>query len=399
MPTLILVDGFEYAHSAFVTAGGGMATSVTNPTVITFDSTVKRTGGFSMKFVYDGANATNVIKTIGSTSTMVGSIYFRATAAPSVQSSLFGSNSGAVYLFRLETDGRLGAIWSGGTAQNTAGSVCDGAWHRIDWYADSVNNPYVLQWQVDASAQTNAIRNIAAASQTNLRLGTTGTTHTATFWLDDLVLSTTAGDYPIGEHSVFVSTPSSDGTHVNTGGGMEDNAGTDITTAANGLLSSWPVNTSVFLRQSVVGTGDYAEVNFSNADATVATIWDVSPMLAYTSSTNAANEGGCIISFDSFSTSTEVYGTPSARTNYQTASTIAPFFKVRNASQSDGVITRPGGGWTLTDFNALKARLGYSNDVTGNPRWLGLLVQYAATVSGGGGGGGGDADSLGELLI
>lgn len=403
MPTLIHIDGFEAAITWGTNSsnGGGLATTVANGAAFTHDTGTRRSGSYSLKVVQPAGSATRISKTLTTgIRTLVGSVYFYCAAAPSVQSIILDSGSGPRPTFRLETDGRMSALFNSGTAQSTAGSVCDAAWHRLDFYADTATtNSFFLDWQIDAVAQTRATRALTAQDIPSFQIGSAGTTPTATFFLDDLVLSATAADYPIGEHTVFGVSPTGDGTHVNTNGGMENDAGTDITTTAWQLVDNWPPSSTAFLRQSVIGTTDYAEVTFANHDATMTTIWDAQALLAYTASTSAANEGATIVSFDSFSTFTEVYGNPTTRADYTSASTTAFFYKVSNSLTPCGVITRPGGGWTTTDFDNLKARMGYSGDVTGNPRWNALMIQYAGTISGGGGGGGGDADSLGDLLI
>lgn len=405
MPTLIVVDGFEAAITWAINSsgGGGLATTVANPSAFTHDTGIKRSGSYSLKCVQDGVNASRISKTITGTRMLVGSFYFYSAAAPGTASVFFDGASGPRPQFRINTDGTISALFNGGTAQTKTGSVCDSTWHRIDFRADtSVTNAFTLDWQVDAVAQTQATRALTAADNTTFQIGTAGTAPNLTFYVDDLVMSATSGDYPIGEHSVFAIKPSSDGTHNAGTNTIEDNAGNDIHSVnfpANPLVDNWPPDTSVYVRQATADTTAYAEVNFANVDASMTTFWDAQALVAFTASASTANEGATIVSYDGFSTSTEVYGTPSARTNYTTSTTTALNYKVSNTSTVQGVITRPGGGWTSTELNALQARIGYSNDVTGNPRWHGLIVQYAGTVSGGGGGGGGDADSLGDLLI
>jgi len=389
VPTLILLDGFEWGYNpltAVTVLGGGIGTSLGNAPGLICDSSVKRSGTYSLKVTQDGANATRLVKSFASTTMLVGSFYYRATTAPAA-ASLITTASTAIPQLRIETDGKLSALFSGGAAQSTAGSIVDSNWHLIDFKIDVSANPQLFDWKVDGTAQTQATRTVAASTLTTFSLGSSAAGSNHTFWLDDFVLSVTSGDYPLGStttpHSVLAVLPTGDGTHNAGTNTIEDNAGTDIASPnAFPLVDNWPPDTAAYIRQATIDTTAYAEVTFANHDAAIGTIWDAYPLVAFTSSTNAVNEGACIVSFDSFSTSTEVYGTPAARTNYQSSTTTNVNFKSKNGTTADGLITRPVGNWTTSAFDALKARIGYSGDVTGNPRWHGLMVQYAGVAGG-----------------
>lgn len=384
VPTLIHIDGFEYGISPFVaahSAGGALGTTVSS-TGITCDSSVKRSGAYSLKITSDGATVIRLLRALTSTDTLVGSFYFYATAVPTADTVFFIGNA-ATPQFRLNTTGTVSALFTSGTAVTTAGTYTDSTWHRIDFKFVGSANPLTLDWQIDGSAQTQAVRTIAAVNLTGFNLGSSGSAANGVVWLDDLVLSATAADYPIGVHTVLAVVPTSDGTHNSGTNTIEDNAGTDIASPnAFPILATFPPQPNVvYIRQSTISTTAYAEVNFANHDATMTTLWDAQAYVFYQSSTNAVNEGATVVSYDGFTTPLEVYGTASARTNYQTSATTTSASKVANASSSQGVITRPAGTWDTTSFDALQARVGYSNDVTGNPRWLGLMVQYAGTVT------------------
>ena len=139
---------------------------------------------------------------------------------------------------------------------------------------------------------------------------------------------------------------------------MEANDGTDIgATTAYDKLNSIPPTTTNYVRQATVGTTRYAEVNFADISVTRSGIIGAIGILAYTSATTTANQGACIISKDSFSTQTDIWGNPTTRADYSDGSTSNLFYK---SALIAGVTND-------TTVNALQARIGYSNDVSPNP--------------------------------
>jgi hypothetical protein len=81
-----------------------------------------------------------------------------------------------------------------------------------------------------------------------------------------------------------------------------------------------------------------------------------------------ADEGACIIK-RSDDTEIAIWGSPAARADYSESSM---FYK-------SAIITPPAGGWTQAEINALRARIGYSNDVSPVPYWENLLIEVASS--------------------
>src|SRR4249920_1327424 len=99
-PTLICLDGFEQGINPFtsaVTQGNALYSTVTFPTGgVLCDSTVKRSGGYSLKMVFDGTTAIKLTKTmtLADPRMMVCSFYFYATTNPTSAINLTGIGSG-----------------------------------------------------------------------------------------------------------------------------------------------------------------------------------------------------------------------------------------------------------------------------------------------------------------
>ena len=96
-------------------------------------------------------------------------------------------------------------------AQVGAGSIITGpavvadTWYVIDFRFICSGTSHTLDWAVDAAAQTQATAVQAASTVAFLTLGW-NVSATATVRYDDVVLSVTTGDYPLGAHHVELLT-------------------------------------------------------------------------------------------------------------------------------------------------------------------------------------------------
>lgn len=369
MPTLVYLEGFE--HKTFsVLQFGGSGTgifdgSIANGAGITADTSVFRSGAVSARIATGGV-ATNFQRTIaGAPSILVISVAIRLDSLPAADSEVFGVLTlGGINPLRLrfrQSDSKwIGRLEDVDIVGPTAVA---GTWHQFDFSMVTTITPWVLGMQVDGTDFGTTTRATAGSTVTNIRFGT-ATTHTFTANYDDCVASTTLLDFPLGDLAVLSVVPTSDGTHNGGTNTIEDNAGTDIVTpgytTAYQLVDEWPANSTDYVQQAIVGAGtEYAEVNF--ADTTETTIHDVRALAALRAATTSTNDGETRI-IDNSGTSTVVYNGDMSETAIHYKSVI---------------VTRPGGGWTTTEFNALKARVGFSGDATPDPWWTALMLQYA----------------------
>lgn len=370
MTTPVLIDGFEYGVTP-VTSGGGIANTVTGSPTIT--AAAARTGNYGLRIYVTGTAATqNVTRNISGTTYGVATFYIKIVSWPSADTNIFTFGAAIGYSLRLNaTDHKLYPR-IGSTNGTASGALSLDTWYRIDIKAYCGSTTGTIDFQVDGTGPAqHSLSPISASSFTYIQYGYM-VAATGEMYFDDLVLSATDTDYPIGPEAVEPLLPESDGTHSNAANVMEDNSGNDIdgsTYFAYSLVNEQPINDTVdYLRQATNGTGNYAEVNF--ADTTNSSIAGAMVYLCYRAATATADNGGCVV-IDEDATATTIWGAPGALADYSESSA---FYKsVR--------LPVPSGGWDKEAVNALIGRMGYSGDTNPNPWWLGLLVQVCYTAS------------------
>ena len=368
MPTLIHVEGFE--HRSWRDENDGQPNSfvfdnMNRDVGITADTGVKRTGAASLKLVEDGVTATWAqIGFVSVTQILVGSVYLRMAAAPSVESRIIRHPGPSQSLkFAVTTAGEIAVQFD--TTTPVGPVITDGNWHRLDWRIVTDGVSHTVTWAVDGSSQTPRTFTAAGAeNMTDLEFGSTNLAHTATVWYDDLVLSVTDGDYPLGAHSVHALVPDSDGSHNNPSSSLQDHNGTTIGTAWS-LLDEWPPTSATDLvKQTTIQTAHYAEVNFPSPGVVP---WAVVAVAALQNPDSTVSNGTTRIVDAGGATLVDVYSGDHGLSNTQihTARKLVP---------------DPGGnGWSSQDLDGLKARIGFSSDATPNPGWLALMLQYAVS--------------------
>jgi hypothetical protein len=355
MPTPVLIDGFE--HQTLSTNGTGIWSNIVGSTGISIDTTNQRTGAAALKVAQNGSAATYAHKPISS-QVLVGSLYIRATAAPSVN-SLICAAPGPTNMpqFWLTTAGRIRAA-IGGSGAVDGPIVTDGNWHLLDFRFRTDTTTFTIEWSVDGAAQTTSTRTgQTATNMTAFRLGSGTPSHTATCWYDDLVLSYTSADYPIGPHKVLALVPNAE----TQGGGSVGDLTITGGTLAWEVLDEWPADTSTYVAQTTASGSSYRAVAFQ--ETTETTIWGVMGYLAYfASAASPANDGITRIVDQGGATLTDIYSGDMSETSL--------FYK-------SAIIAAPSGGWTQTKLNGVRCRIGFSTTVSPEPRWSALMLQYA----------------------
>lgn len=373
MPTLVDLEGFEHQVAA-VNATATMDPALWNTaatTGLTFATGADGVG----KCVHlepDGTNGCRLVRNLTTPGTLlVGSFKMRLIQNPAtIWTRVFHMSADVVSAIGPDTDGTIGAIVATGT-KVTGPSIADGLWHRVDFRYNTSPATHTLDWAVDGANQTQATG--AGTASSNITTWGAGsntapnTNHKAE--VDDIVLSQTTGDYPLGPHSVFAVVPDADGTHVAGTNVMERASdGTDIgVVTAWDLLDDWPPTTGINNADSVTssasGATNYAEVLFSEKpDYAQQTLWAVRGLVAHQSDTTGANTGITRIVDSGGTTLTDIYsGDMSEITAHYTAR----------------LITAPAGGWTVANFQGIKGRVGFGTLQPGAPEWLALMVQAA----------------------
>ena len=373
MPTPIYVEGYEHqtlSANDFGTTVGGLFHAIINSGVCSIVTGRQGAGSFAAQVSPSAATAGLDVRLNGS-GVMVGSFYFKITSgAPATQFLLADTGHGGSGLgFHIKTDGTLLVQLSGAGAQSSPSSVADGAWHRVDYHFNTTANPWTLDVILDGSFTYTQLTSALAADTTTVwqvRVGDTFSARTYTVAFDDYVASHTAADYPLGDHVVYAGVSNADVTHNAGTNVIEANDGTDIGVApAWSLMDEWPANTTDFVQQVAIGTGNYAEVEFPNAVSNVS-IWGVEGFAALFSSGTTANSGTTRVVDSSGNTLVDIYSGDMSESalHYRRA-----------------IVAVPGGGaWDATKFNGLKTRVGFSSNVDTQPRWSSLMLQYAAVV-------------------
>lgn len=378
MPTPVWITGFE--HGVVPTSSGsGLATNISGSPAI--DSTIKNTGNYSLKIVATGGGTAcnvrkNHIPTNIQTAVARAYIYIPTGGLPSANSTLVGwqiVTAATTVGFNVSTGGLARAQVGSGTAV-VGPSITLDAWHRVDIKVIITGTTWTMDWSFDGVAQTQAT---LAGQATNdslqgLRLGSSSTTATYTAYFDDVILSETGADYPIGPGGTELLVPDGAGTSNAGTNVMEEANGTDANSSSYQALNSVPMgNSTNYIKQSANGNSNYIGVTFGNIVSNHSSIIGAMALLAYTSATTTSNTGGCIVSKDAFSSFTTLWGQQSALADYSDGSTGSPFWK-------SAIIA---GAVDDSTVNALEARLGYSDDTSPNPYWLDIGVEVAYVPS------------------
>ena len=365
MPTLTLIDGFEHQNAVgrgFTGTYEKLFTDVAGTTP-TFET--GRTGK-CIRFSCT-SNTSKVSKELNSQAVAVFSFYYKINTLPSPTGTysffyLFTAPSynGAARIYQ-QSDGKL-LMQSGGNSQASSMAVNDNTWHRIDIKVDVSTSSWTVDWQIDGTAQTQVTNSGSGQTLNYLSLGW-GDSITATCWMDDFIVSSASGDYPLGAHYVYALKPNGDYNYNNVGTNViEDEDGNDIsaTYTAYSRMNVWPTNNGQDrVRQYATGTY-FAEVNFEDTSET--TIWGVEGVASLFSSYTTANSATTRIVDSTGATLTDIYAGDMSEqdTHYRRA-----------------IISAPGGSWDQTKLNGVRGRVGFATNVASLPFWNGLMLQYA----------------------
>jgi Tfp pilus assembly protein PilX len=360
-PSSVLITGFEHG---VVSASGGAPFSAVTGTGLAADTAVHRTGAYSLR-VTDAAGAANHGALPVAAGVAVVRLYLRFPTLPTanVNAVIIGDAAAGndLRLGYQASPSRLTVRLGNGTV--TAGSVAisAGPWYRIDLRLVANTNPRTVAWQIDGVTQPGIQTNGAGSTVNTIRLGSTVAADAYTANYDDVFISAASGDYPIGSGTVVGLRPAAMGTSVGTGS-FRNNDGSTISGTTWGRLDDSPMSsTADFVRQQTIGTADYVELTFGSTSANCVT--GVSALLAYRSAGTPANDGA-----------TAIMDGSTARVVFDGDMSVTAIRYV------DLIVAPAAGTWTIGAVNALRARIGFSSDVTPNPFWDALLLEVATGI-------------------
>lgn len=256
-------------------------------------------------------------------------------------------------------------------------TVTTGQWYLIDVKVNSTNNPWTIDVQVNGSACGQLTNAIASATQDGMSVGVNGATTTCDIYYDDVVVSQTSADYPIGAGFVNHFIPTSDGTHNVAGANdFEFSAtGTDITnatTTAYTLIDDVPLKSGSITEYinliAPPNATDYVEVVFGPASG-ISTP-SVAPRAVETIIAKAKGTGtgtnNLRIALNDNGTTNDIFNGDTT-----TASPTASYARKHYA-------TGPAGAWTVSagagNFNNIRMRC-FTSDAAPDPWWASAMIE------------------------
>ncbi len=357
----ILITGFE---SGMVSKdGGGLFSKISGVDSVS-DASVFRSGGRSLQ-IADPANSKDYVALPAAGGVIVARVYLRLDTLPAKdirELIVLDAAKGNDLRLGYQASTRSLTLRFGNRTPVVAASTIDAAtWIRIDLQLTAATNPRTASWQVDGVAQTDVSADGAATSVRYLRLGSNvkGDTYTANY--DDVMISATSADYPIGEGAVLPLRPDGMGTSDTPASfHHEDGAAIDPDTFRR--LDDDPMDGETgFVQQDVAGPTSYLELTLS--DTSEKCIVGVSGLVAYHAQAAARDRAATtIVDGD---TERTIYSGDMSETRLFYRSAIIP----------------ASGAWTKAEVNALRARIGYASDIKPVPYWDALLVEIATGES------------------
>ena len=240
-------------------------------------------------------------------------------------------------------------------------------WYVIDFKVDSSGATTTFDWQVDAVAQTQAtkVQTSTAISWCTFGGGYLPAGDTVDLFLDDIVLSLTAADYPFGAGLVLGFSPNADGTHDFTAGDFKYDDSSSILVAAtdvNTYIDEKPVSgTTDYITQAVANTAGYVEFGFAD------TLIRTNPQgVEVVASLNIPLAGTAVISCKLNDSETIAAIWTSLNISETALAIYGKHFATAPASAS---------AWTRADLNSLRMRYGYASDVIPAPNLHGVIIE------------------------
>jgi Concanavalin A-like lectin/glucanases superfamily len=338
---------------------------------ITTDATVVRSGSYAYK-VTKASGTDSYVRTGGmTTQVLVARFAVRFASLPGASVRIVDTNgSGTLPTVGYDQPSGKFKVIIGANSQLSASTISAGTWYRLDLRFDHSSTTRRVDWQLDGSPQTQVSKTgESATSITQVYLGSDVSADVYTAYFDDLTLTATSGDYPLGDGRVQALRP--DGvTAVNdpAGSTVKDDTSANVTVATPGAASRLDDNpmtaTNDYIKHIGTNAASYAELSFADT-ARNACVNAVQATVAQRGSNATGGIGA-----------TYVYDGATQRTVAASATISGTTLAYKSA-----VISPATGSWTATKLNGLVARVGYSSNATATnyPRWEGLLLEYDTT--------------------
>jgi predicted ribosomally synthesized peptide with SipW-like signal peptide len=320
-------------------------------------STVKRNGDYSLRIAKNNAGASYVLQDLGGTSG-VERLAVRFATLPTADLDRFmGMGIAAGNSFRvgyIASTNKLEVHFANGPKVAASSTVTAGAWHVIELNVNVGANPRTADWRIDGVAQTGTSSAEAASTFASVHWGSVNPSDVFTADYDDVLVSQTPADYPLGDGKVLALRPnSSTGPSV-----FSNDDATAVNATSHTRLDDNPIDsTADHVYQNAISGTSYVELGFENTTETCFN--GVSAVMAHHSASSAQATNAKTSVLDG-STESVVYS----------ANMVSTALAYRSA------IATPAGQWTTSAVNGLVARFGYTTAGEVVPRWDALLVEY-----------------------
>jgi hypothetical protein len=380
VPTLTFATGFENRIAADCPGTATATTaqlweSIAGTPAVVAGSRPGGRGDWVLEISAAAATAENVTWVQpAATQRVVLSFWFRILNLPTGGDFRIWSTSTTAggQILLVTTAGVLVAEPAGNAGDRQTGPTLEvGRWYLLEVDSNTSGTQHSMAWRVDGVAQNTATTTDSpgAQDQGNHRFGTTATTHTnaVTAQYDDVVVSFTGADYPLGPHTVVGYLPNSDVDITQVGAGAFVDAGGTAISGGNpawdNLVTPWDTAATLRVEQTANAAAGYIEVGFADATGTRDPVAVSAIGVFRADSTTACNVEARVNDGGTVDNWTGLFD-PSESTNVNRWKMYA---------------VRPNGGtaWTLAALNALTVRFGFSADAAPDPWVVGFMFEAA----------------------
>ena len=325
---------------------------------VTIDSSVVRSGAYSARLPHDGK--LKLKDSLSPTSTLVLRFALRFSALPTSDGELLEVHSGGDHA-RLGYIRGLNSLYVRWNSNVYATStVVAGTWYVIDMRISLAADPRTIEWRIDGVSQPVATR--SQSSGTISEIEWINKPDNALLNLDDMIVSYTAGEYPIGNGKILGLRPDGMGTS-NPLGVLKENGIGDLGANTYQLLDDVPMtSTADYVNQIDKNTSAYGEVTFQDTSETC--VRAVMGIVGQ-GEQDDDNVHGKTVSRDGSVERVVFDGSVGKKLEHRWA-----------------MVTPAAATWTTAAVNGLRMRFGYSNNAKlgedkKNPRWQSLFYEYA----------------------
>jgi hypothetical protein len=324
--------------------------------------------GLWARYVNKTAGASVYVAKNGFTTFTVLSFAVRLGTLPSADvTSLVTFNDSAtpLYLGYQASTRKLTLRWGANTAAVATSEVTAGTWYTVDMEVDVRANPNTARWQLDGVAQPGV--NLAAAAQTvtDVRFGSAVSGDVFGAHVDDIVHSKNFDDYPIGPVRILGSRPNGMGTTTNPSYFQNEDGSAISSTSYQRLNDTSMTTLNSGVRQVTVQAGSYVELTLEDVNGVC--LRGAQAVSAHHKTDSALNVMRTWV-HHTHSNGRQLYAGDSIGVNTLSLKTLG-IFPWTNAWTP----------WTVSEFNSLFLRVGFSSDVTPQPYWDAFVLEYVTS--------------------